>query len=107
MKNVEKVPFISPPRGETLRQGIIALIGRGEYSAKEISAEIGIREKEVYDHLEHIKRSVGKAFIVTPAKCRKCGFVFEEREKLAKPGRCPVCRYQTIEAPLFKINKGY
>jgi hypothetical protein len=41
---------------------------------------------------------------VTPAECRKCGFVFQKREKLKKPGKCPICRSESIEEPLFGIS---
>ena len=105
MREVPKEPFISIARSETIRKAIIVIIERDEYSAKEISAEIGIREKEVYEHLEHVRKSRGKTFIVIPAQCRKCNFIFEKREKLKKPGKCPVCHNQSIEAPLFKIQK--
>lgn len=104
MKEAPKEPFISVARNETIRKGIIAIIERDEHSAKDISAEIGIREKDVYDHLDHIRKSRGKAFIVTPARCKKCNFIFEKREKLKKPSKCPICHNQTIKAPLFKIK---
>jgi len=85
---------------------MIALLEHDEYSGKDISAEVGIREKEVYEHLEHIRKSAGKAFIVTPARCRKCNFIFDKREKIKKPGKCPVCHNQSIEAPLYAIRSG-
>lgn len=76
-------------------------------SARDISAEVRISEKDVYEHLEHIQRSVMKGdhqFIVCPPECSKCGFVFRKREKLKKPGRCPVCRHEAISDPLFSIR---
>jgi len=107
MRDVPKEPFISTARSETIRKAIIAIIERDAYSAKEISAEIGIREKEVYEHLEHVRKSMGNPFIVIPSKCKKCNFIFEKRAKLKKPGKCPVCHNQSIEAPLFKIQKDH
>lgn len=101
-----------PPseRGETLRREIMSILEEGEHSAKDISQEAGIPEKEVYGHLEHIRKSLkfrrqGSAGLrVVPAECRKCGFVFKKRERLTKPGRCPVCRGTSILEPLFSIG---
>jgi predicted Zn-ribbon and HTH transcriptional regulator len=76
-------------------------------SAQDISGEIGIPEKEVFDHLLHIRKSLNRrsrSLIVTPSECRKCGFVFRERQRLSKPGRCPNCRGESISYPLFSIT---
>ena len=91
---------------DTLRHEIVSLLDGDELSAREISAAIGIAEKEVYGHLEHIqlhKRDLH--LLITPAVCRKCGFVFRKRERLKKPGKCPVCRGELISEPLFSIEK--
>jgi transcriptional regulator len=29
--------------------------------------------------------------VIEPAKCKQCGFVFDE-DRLAKPGKCPECK---------------
>jgi transcriptional regulator len=100
-------PFVPVERNETVRRNIIAVLEGNTLSAKEISAEIGLSEKDVYGHLEHIRQTINKrnqAFIVTPAECKKCGFVFRKRERLKKPGRCPVCRNETIRDPLFAVR---
>jgi hypothetical protein len=107
MKERPRQPFVPVERNETIRQKIIALLESNTLSAKEISVEIGISEKDVYGHLEHIRQTINKgnqAFIVTPAECKKCGFVFRKRERLKKPGRCPVCRNESIREPLFSIG---
>jgi predicted Zn-ribbon and HTH transcriptional regulator len=55
----------------TLRQKIISLLIDEEMSAREISGEVGISEKEVYGHLSHIARSVAsrdKKIVITPAR---------------------------------------
>jgi predicted Zn-ribbon and HTH transcriptional regulator len=75
--------------------------------AKEISANAGLPEKEVYAHLEHIRRSLlrqRERLVMQPPVCRKCGFVFAKRERLGKPGRCPRCRGESISPPLFSIR---
>jgi transcriptional regulator len=106
MKEKPRQPFVPVERNETIRQKIITLLESNTLSAKEISGEIGISEKDVYGHLEHIRQTINKknqAFIVTPAECKKCGF-FRKRERLKKPGRCPVCRNESIREPLFSVG---
>lgn len=101
-----KKPFIPPEKHDTLRHEIIILLKGDTLSAKEISAKVGIPEKEVYGHLEHIQAGkIELSLIVTPAACRKCGFVFAKRDRLKKPGKCPVCRSELIREPLFFIGK--
>jgi transcriptional regulator len=93
-------------RRKTIRQQIISLLDGNTLTAKDISADIRISEKEVYEHLEHIRKTVNKAeqrFSIQAAVCRKCGFSFRKRDKLTKPGKCPVCRSEIIQEPLFSI----
>lgn len=106
MKKKAKGPFIPSERKETIRQDLAAALIGGRLSAKELSAAVRIPEKEVYDHLDHIQKTMskeGRTLDVTPAECRRCGFVFRKRERLRKPGRCPVCKAESINEPLFKI----
>ena len=100
----EQVPLSAP---DTVRHELLSLLSKGIFSAKELSGLISISEKEIYDHLEHVRRSMhrGGRLVVTPAECRKCGFVFSKRERLKKPGRCPVCRAESIREPLFSIEQ--
>lgn len=93
---------------DTVRQAIMHALEEGPLSSLDLSGMIGIPEKEVAGHLEHIRMSLHRSareFIITPAECVKCGFVFEKRGRLTKPGRCPVCRSESIHAPLFEIGK--
>jgi predicted Zn-ribbon and HTH transcriptional regulator len=106
-KKKSKEPFIPVERRETIRQKIISLLEGKTLSAKDISADIRISEKEVYEHLEHIQRTINKGehdFIIIPAECKKCGFVFRKRDKLKKPGKCPVCRSELIQEPFFSVR---
>ena len=100
-------PFIPVARHETVRQKISSLLEGNTFSARDLSVEIGISEKDVYDHLEHIQKTAGKgaqSFVITPAVCRRCNFVFRKRDKVKKPGKCPVCRSESIQEPLFSIH---
>ncbi|MBI4689740.1 MAG: transcriptional regulator [Nitrospirae bacterium] len=101
-----KEPSIPAERSETIRQKIISVLEGQTLSAKDISGHVGISEKEVYGHLEHIRRTMNRKdhdLNITPAECRKCGFVFRKRERLKKPGKCPVCRNDLIQEPFFSI----
>ena len=80
------------------------LLARQPMSARDLAEELGLREKEVVEHLEHLRRS-HVALAVTPAACRECGFVFRKRERLGRPTRCPLCRSEQIEEPLFEVAR--
>lgn len=91
----------------TLRQKIISLLSDEELSAREISGEMGVSEKEVTEHLAHIARSVSsqdKKVVITPANCLACGYVFEDRKRFTRPGRCPHCKKSHIKSPTFRIS---
>ena len=91
----------------TLRQKIIDLLADREMDARELSREVGIKEKEVYEHLAHIERSLtakGSKLVIRPSECLNCGYVFKNRRRLTRPGRCPRCRDSRLMNPSFKIS---
>ena len=107
MKKKPRKPMVPRIAQETTRQAIIALLTDGPVSAKDISIAVRLPEKEVSSHLEHIRRSLhafGTVLEVTPAECRGCGFVFAKRDRMTPPGKCPVCRSEAIDNPLFNIR---
>ncbi|MHC1725781.1 MAG: transcriptional regulator [Syntrophobacteraceae bacterium] len=90
----------------TIRQNIISLLTEGEQGAKSISKIIRISEKEVYEHLEHIGRSLKSQKMklkIIPALCLECGFKFEARNRFSSPGRCPKCKGEHIQDPKYVI----
>ncbi len=95
-------------RSETVRRAIRTFLQEGPpATAREISGAVHIPEKEVFGHLAHLERSLqreGRKLAVVPAECRSCGFVFRKRERLRKPGRCPVCRGTSVSEPLFSLG---
>jgi predicted Zn-ribbon and HTH transcriptional regulator len=108
MKNKPQVPPIPVEMHDTVRQIIISALEEKPCSSKELSSRAGIPEKQVYDHLEHIRKTAAateRRLIVTPAECKKCGFVFRKRERFKKPGRCPACRGESIQEPLYSIKE--
>ena len=107
MKKKARKPIVPRTAQETTRQAIIALLTEGPVSAKDISIAVHIPEKEVSSHLAHIRRSLhafGGVLAITPAECRACGFVFAKRDRMTPPGKCPVCRSEAIDDPLFSIR---
>ena len=91
----------------TLRRQIIQLLTAGEMTAGDLSRTVGIREREVCDHLAHIERSVasrGKRLTVLPAVCLSCGYVFKDRRRLTRPSRCPQCRRTHLSSPAYRIR---
>jgi predicted Zn-ribbon and HTH transcriptional regulator len=107
MKARPKEPPMPVERYDTIRKYMIALLEEQTMSARDISAAIRISEKEVYEHLEHIRKTLNKDnahLKVEPAQCEKCGFSFTKRGRLKKPGKCPLCRSSLILPPLFSIK---
>ncbi len=90
----------------THRQRLRELLSQGGYTLQELSAEAHLSTKEVLHHLEHVRKSVRPPlkFIVEPAMCLNCGFVFKERTKLNSPSRCPRCRQSHIREPAYRIK---
>jgi transcriptional regulator len=107
-KSDQAEPFLPVERTETIRQRIMSLLERTSLSAKELSKEIMVSEKDIYGHLEHIQKTSTKRaghLIITPAQCRKCGFQFKKRDKITKPGKCPICKSELIQEPYFSMQK--
>lgn len=91
----------------TVRQKIIELLQTEEMTVRDLSQALSVMEKEVLKHLAHVEKTVlnqGKQLYITPCKCQDCGFIFSERARLSKPGRCPRCRKSHILSPRFSIR---
>jgi predicted Zn-ribbon and HTH transcriptional regulator len=98
-----------PPRGETVREALRAALRAGPATARDLSAEVGLREKDVAGHLAHLERSLahrGERLVVEPAACVACGYVFRDRARLTRPGACPRCRSTRIDPPVFRVEGG-
>ena len=86
---------------------MILLLDSKEMGAREISSAVSIGEKEVYTHLSHIAHSVkhqGKTLIIKPAECLGCGYIFKKRKRFTSPSRCPICKSEHIENPMYRIE---
>jgi predicted Zn-ribbon and HTH transcriptional regulator len=90
----------------TLRKDLVSLLTAGPRSVSWLARELGVRRNDVEDDLRHALRSAraaGHRVVVVPARCRSCGFTFDEA-KLSKPGKCPVCRGTRLYEPQIGIE---
>jgi predicted Zn-ribbon and HTH transcriptional regulator len=91
----------------TIRRQIIEILKKDSLNALDLSKLIGVREREVYDHLAHIQRTITSKkvnFIITPSRCLTCGYDFKQRSRLTKPGRCPLCKGTRLTRPKYRIE---
>lgn len=89
------------------RRDCIDLLARPR-SVHDLARVLDARPADVEDDLRHLRKSLRHSGeyrgVITPARCRHCGFVFH-RDKLSRPGKCPQCRHTWIEVPLIRIEK--
>ncbi len=92
----------------TLRQRIIDLLTGTRRSSYQLAQMLGIPERQIEAHLTHVVKTVArdktKRFILDPARCQTCEFVFRDRSRLTRPSRCPHCRSEAIAAPRYGID---
>ena len=103
MSSIDKPPA---ERLATWRDELYRLLREGPQTIRELSILIGAPQKDLLEHLAHLERSLARTpekLQVDPAYCLACRFEFEERRRLAKPGRCPSCRSTRIALPRFAI----
>jgi hypothetical protein len=95
-----------PEHRQTWRDALYQELREGPCTLRALSTTVGAREKDLLDHLVHLERSIagtGERLHVDPASCLACGYHFEDRARLSKPGRCPRCRATRIAHPRFSI----
>ncbi len=87
---------------------MISMLVRESLGARDLSQMLGLPEKEVYAHLEHIAKTARHQdlrLVIDPEPvCLACGYVFKNRKRLTPPGRCPVCRATHISEPLYCLK---
>ena len=90
------------------RKDLIDLLLDNPMSVAELAREHKMQIKEIATDLEHLRKSLrhlAHSLVVTPARCRKCGFEFGA-EKLTKPSRCSKCRATWISEPRVQVRCG-
>jgi len=91
---------------QTIRRQMIDLLSEEEMTDRDLSQALGISEKDVYAHLSHIARTLAsrrKKLRMTPIRCLSCGYVFRERKRWTRPGRCPRCKDSHIQRPAYAV----
>lgn len=90
----------------TLRKQLVEYLSREPRSVSRLARELGLSRADVEDALRHMIRSAraaGHTVVVLPARCRSCGFTFDE-SRLTKPGKCPACRNSRIFEPQISVE---
>lgn len=88
------------------RKELIQLLENNPLSLKEISQLMDEEPKDIEEDIHHLIKSlkhIPYRLHIEPARCRKCGFSFH-KNKLHKPGKCPVCKGSWITEPRFSIE---
>lgn len=97
-----------PPVSQTARQRMMEFLTGSRLSSYQLAQLLGIPERQVEDHLVHVVKTITRdqrrRFILDPSSCQDCGFVFRDRTRLTRPGRCPRCRSESITAPRYGIE---
>jgi len=90
----------------TVRREIVQILAAGPRSVSSLARELGLHRKDAEDDLRHAirtARAAGHRIVVDPARCKQCGFLFDEN-KLSKPGKCPECRGTRVFEAQIKIE---
>lgn len=88
------------------RKQLLELLIDHPVTVAEIAAALGEKPADVAADLRHLLKSLRHLpwrAVITPARCRQCGFEFHA-DKLLKPGKCPGCRGTWIAAPRIEIR---
>jgi len=98
--------MLAPER--TPRQRIIEFITDARLSSYQLAQLLGIPERQVEEHLTHVVKTIARdktrRFILDPARCQDCDFIFRDRSRLTSPSRCPHCRSEAIAVPRYGID---
>jgi predicted Zn-ribbon and HTH transcriptional regulator len=90
----------------TLRKDLVSLLTGQPRSVSALARDLGLKRGDIEDELRHALRSAkaaGHDIVVLPARCRACGFTFDE-DKLSKPGKCPACRSTRLYEPQISVR---
>jgi len=89
----------------TRRQALEDLLRSGEHTLRDLAVALGRPLREVEADLTHVARSQGRRRLrIVPAVCLACGFVFQKRERVTSPSRCPRCRSEHVDPPRVSLS---
>ena len=86
--------------GGTLRRLLMQRLEAGACGVRELSQELHQSEKEIYQHLQYVGRTMrrqGGDLVVSPPLCQQCGYLFKDRTRTSPPGRCA----RNVDQPAF------
>jgi hypothetical protein len=89
------------------RKDLVDILKLRPISLPELALLLDTPPRDLEDDLQHLFRSLRNdplCPVITPARCRKCGFEFHH-DKLHKPGKCPRCKGTWIGAPLLALEE--
>ena len=92
---------------DTPRGQIHAALREGFATARDLSKRVGIPERDVAWHLEHLERSAksrGERLEIEESRCLGCDYDFPGRRRFTRPGRCPRCGSTRLTLPRFRIE---
>lgn len=101
-----KGPRAPRERSATVRQELLGLLRETPLTSLELSQLAGLSERDVLPHLEHLSRSLRRGperLVMRPPVCKQCDYVFEDRSRVTRPGRCPACKAQRVSLPVFEV----
>ena len=87
------------------RKQLIPILSGNPLTLRQLAQRLGIKPTEAEDDLRHLVKSLVHGewkLVVTPARCRKCGFEFGP-DKLHKPSKCPECQATWLTEPEMEI----
>lgn len=90
----------------TTRERIVDRLREEAATPSSLSTRVGTARSAVYDHLQHVARSLDgsdEQLLVSPPTCRDCGFDGFD-DPINEPSRCPECKSERIEEPAFVIR---
>jgi transcriptional regulator len=64
------------------------------------------KRNDLHEALDHIAKSLaakGMRLRVPPFECLRCGYIFRDRERYTRPGRCPRCKESHIQTPVYRL----
>ncbi|RJQ15675.1 transcriptional regulator [Candidatus Woesearchaeota archaeon] len=89
----------------TRREEIIKLLSEQSFSLQQLANHFKTDVADLTEDIAHVKLSIHPLKLLSdPAFCKKCGYVFQERNKIKTPSKCPRCKSEWIEAQKFKIG---
>ena len=90
------------------RKDLIEILVEQPCTVEELAELLETKQKNVEQDLRHLLRSLRHQpyrVILTPPRCKHCGFDRFKPGKLQKPSRCPKCKSGFVEPPTVYLKR--